>query len=143
MGAIETSRSELRRSRRPARRVLRISCLVALLLGCSGDLAARLEAREQQNPIPYGPESLARGRALYGEHCQRCHGPTGRGDGPDAAALEGGAGNLAERGAILREGSIAYKSRHGQERMPAFRDSLSRDEIWDLTNYVKSLPPEG
>jgi len=108
-------------------------------LACSGDLAARLEARDRANPIAYGPPSIERGRALYALHCERCHGPRGLGDGPDAAALEGGAGNLAERGAVLRDGSIAYKIEHGQNLMPPFAQELDANQIWDLTNYVKSL----
>ena len=31
------------------------------------------------------PPDIARGKAVYQRHCQHCHGPTGRGDGPDAA----------------------------------------------------------
>jgi len=141
MAEIEKRQSAWQRSRRSLVNPIALTCLLLLGLGCSGDLAARLEARDQPNPIPYGAQSLTRGRALFLEHCERCHGPRGLGDGPDAATLEGGVGNLAERGAALREGSIAYKIAHGQERMPAFRDSLAQDEIWDLTNYVRSLAP--
>src|SRR5262245_209180 len=34
-----------------------------------------------------GPGPHARGRLVFQVHCARCHGPEGRGDGPDASAL--------------------------------------------------------
>lgn len=34
------------------------------------------------------PEQQVSGRALYQDHCLACHGATGRGDGPAAAALD-------------------------------------------------------
>lgn len=39
-----------------------------------------------------GPASVARGRELFAEHCSRCHGPGGRGDGPTATTLVDDAG---------------------------------------------------
>ncbi|MES2030908.1 MAG: cytochrome c/FTR1 family iron permease [Pseudomonadota bacterium] len=42
-------------------------------------------------PIPLSPSvapDLARGEALYAEHCAACHGASGRGDGAQAAGLE-------------------------------------------------------
>jgi len=42
-------------------------------------------------PVPLAPTlapDLARGKALYAEHCASCHGATGGGDGPEAAGLD-------------------------------------------------------
>lgn len=41
---------------------------------------------------PAGPDCAAHDRALFAEHCAKCHGPGGRGDGPTAATLEDDAG---------------------------------------------------
>ena len=32
--------------------------------------------------------AIAQGKQLYGEYCASCHGPGGKGDGPDAAKLD-------------------------------------------------------
>jgi len=119
--------------------VLAVGLLQAGLLGCGGDMAARLEARKRENPIPYGVSSIRRGQALYAAQCEFCHGRTGAGDGPGALAIEGGVGDLVERGALLKPGSVAYKIEHGVGAMPAFGGMLTSDQIWDLTNYVRSL----
>lgn len=41
-------------------------------------------AKEQAAPTP---EAVAQAQALYETRCARCHGATGRGDGPEAAGL--------------------------------------------------------
>lgn len=42
-------------------------------------------------------DEVATGQTLYAESCAGCHGETGAGDGPDAAALEGGVADLADQ----------------------------------------------
>src|SRR2546430_1495505 len=51
--------------------------------------------------FPSRPPSLGRGAAVYQEQCARCHGPTGRGDGPKAKQLQGPPpASLADRDAM-------------------------------------------
>ena len=38
-------------------------------------------------PQAVTPEAMAQAEDLYKNRCARCHGPTGRGDGPEAAGL--------------------------------------------------------
>ncbi len=55
--------------------------LVALSLAA---LAAWVAAQEPPRArFERSPESLARGRELYDAHCRKCHGPEGKGDGPE------------------------------------------------------------
>src|SRR6266542_1962927 len=42
------------------------------------------EAETTKNPLPVDAKLLATGKAIFKEKCQKCHGPSGRGDGPDA-----------------------------------------------------------
>tara|TARA_R110000868_G_scaffold402710_4_gene679324 strand:+ start:18602 stop:20578 length:1977 start_codon:yes stop_codon:yes gene_type:complete len=38
--------------------------------------------------VPASPPDVARGKALYAQHCASCHGATGKGDGPQARDLD-------------------------------------------------------
>jgi mono/diheme cytochrome c family protein len=42
-------------------------------------LAVPRAAREATNPLPLGPDVLARARAHFADHCASCHGNDGRG----------------------------------------------------------------
>ena len=51
------------------------------------DLAATVIRAYQVNVAPAAVPSVSVGAELYQQHCAACHGQTGRGDGPRAAAL--------------------------------------------------------
>jgi cbb3-type cytochrome oxidase cytochrome c subunit/mono/diheme cytochrome c family protein len=74
--------------------------------------------------VPTLPASadLARGQQLYGDHCASCHGATGAGDGPGAAALRPRPANLVEHEYDGRR--LAEALWHGVSgtAMPAWRD---------------------
>ena len=106
-----------------------------------------LEARALANPVSATPASLAAGGALYTSHCAACHGSTGRGDGPLAAATAAyGArpSNLAD--AIWQHGGgdgkifVAIRDGIGPDfAMDAFGGRVAEPDIWNLVNYLKSL----
>jgi mono/diheme cytochrome c family protein len=78
------------------------------------------------------PAVVEAGHALFLEkHCSHCHGATG----------EGGV-NLTRRDlsnpAYVFE-AIAGGRERGSLRMPAFREMLSDEEIWQAAAYVMSL----
>lgn len=76
----------------------------------------------------------ARGRAVYAEHCARCHG--GRGEGVDAMSLA----NPAFL-ATASPGFLQYAVAHGRSgtRMPAFTGRLSPQQIDDVVTFVRGL----
>jgi mono/diheme cytochrome c family protein len=43
-------------------------------------------AAEENNPLPVNAATLAGGKRFYVSKCERCHGPEGKGNGPDADA---------------------------------------------------------
>lgn len=94
------------------------------------------------NPLPLTDATLARGQTIYRSKCQRCHGRTGTGNGPDA---ERGRppGDLtdARRASRNPDGVMFYKIWNGRARprMPAFKSDLSRDDVWTVVHYAKSL----
>ena len=95
------------------------------------------EVSERQNPVPKNQDSIARGGALYRKYCATCHGKYGQGDGPLAKKLTPKPSDLVERAAHHSDGDFAWKITNGRGAMPAFKDQLSENQIWDLTNFLK------
>lgn len=99
-------------------------------------------AAAERNPIPRDESALAKGQSIYKSRCQRCHGPQGRGDGPEADPANP-PGNLADpaRAARNPDGVVFYKVWNGRRhpKMPAFKTELSREDVWLVTHYVASL----
>lgn len=82
------------------------------------------------------------GPALYKAKCQRCHGVDGSGGGPDADPRHP-PGNLADGSAAARNPDwvLFYKVWNGRAKpkMPAMKLDLTREEVWTLVAYVKTL----
>lgn len=97
------------------------------------------------------PEAkLARGREVFTQACAPCHGETGRGDGPAAAALtdsEGGAVHPADLTGVLGSGPEpgdtfrTIATGITGTPMAGFRDALNDEDIWAVVAYLKTLEP--
>lgn len=99
-------------------------------------------AEAEANPLPATDDVLERGRRIYRSNCGRCHGPLGKGDGPDADP-DRKPGNLSDPARASRnpDGIIFYKVWNGRRspNMPAFSAELERDDVWAVVHYVKTL----
>jgi mono/diheme cytochrome c family protein len=118
--------------------------LAAVALLCIGSgiyYADLLRSAFLRNPIPRSAESIARGRLLFARNCAVCHGAEGRGDGVAAAALPQRPEDLSRIAPppIFPDGVVAYRIINGVKMMPAFKSTLSENEIWDLLNFIRSL----
>ena len=94
-------------------------------------------------------EARATGAKLYAEHCVRCHGVTGWGDGPEALSnrkvrvqdlgdpvWQSNVSNDRLRAAILRGGPGVRKS----PAMPAFPQlGKSREELDGLIAHIRGV----
>ena len=100
------------------------------------------DAETKKNPLAADEKTLAAGKALYKDKCQRCHGPGGLGDGPDADpdATDNDLTN-GKRAARNPDGVVFYKVLNGRGRpkMPAFKDELTEQQIWTVVTYAQSL----
>lgn len=93
------------------------------------------------------PADTTRGARLYARHCTACHGPEGRGDGWNAAALPvqpavhaDSARMSARPDDALFDGIWAGAwVLDGSPRMPAFGGLLSADEVRDLVTWIRTL----
>jgi mono/diheme cytochrome c family protein len=101
------------------------------------------EAEDTKSPLTVDATVLATGKALYGQKCQRCHGPGGVGDGPDADpdAREDMDLTNPKRADRNSDGVVFYKVWNGRSRpkMPAFKDELTKEQVWAVVAYAQSL----
>ena len=84
------------------------------------------------------------GAKLYAERCSGCHGDTGGGDGPAAAALVPRPKNFHElRGKSLDEVRAIVKKGKPGTMMPPFDGVLSDAEIDAVTRHVLAFTAAG
>ena len=87
------------------------------------------------------------GKAKYDANCVGCHGATGKGDGPAAAALNPKPGDMTDAKAmkalsdkflfdIIKDGGAAQKK---SPIMPGSAKKLNDQEISDIVAYIRSL----
>ena len=92
----------------------------------------------------YGGQAILAGGNLYAANCAKCHGDTGLGNGEMAA-------NLAPSPALLAylmdqpiaidpyllwtisEGGVPFGT-----KMPAFKDTLTKEQIWQIVAYLRA-----
>ncbi len=81
------------------------------------------------------------GRGLYNEKCWPCHGPTGRGNGPAAAALKPPPADFTDPDLVVaRTGSRLYQALTvGVPGTAMAPQKLSEKEKFDLIAYLRSL----
>ena len=101
------------------------------------------------NPLPRTRETLDRGATVYAENCASCHGPTGRGDGEAGRDLSPPPGNLAwlsqmpmVRWDPFMYWTVAEGGAQFGTAMPAFKDTLSSDDIWAVIAYIQARLPQ-
>jgi mono/diheme cytochrome c family protein len=99
-----------------------------------------------KGPLPYTAASIALGKRFYLVHCVDCHDQDGKGlnrrdyNGTPPA-------DLTDPDDWLHGTSpeaIFSSIRDGaKEDMPAFKDKLQDEQVWNVVNFLRSLWPEG
>jgi mono/diheme cytochrome c family protein len=101
------------------------------------------DAEAQKSPLTVDDKVLAAGKAIFKDKCQRCHGPGGLGDGPDADpdAMMDMDLTVAKRAERNPDGVVFHKVLNGRRKpkMPAFKEELSSEQIWAVVAYTQSL----
>lgn len=103
-----------------------------------------VEYRNHANPYPVTEGSIRVGGRLYAENCAKCHGTEGLGDGDAGLALSPSPALLAAlmeaQGAVdeyllwtVSEGGARFDT-----DMPAFKDKLTEDQIWQIVAYMRA-----
>jgi mono/diheme cytochrome c family protein len=90
----------------------------------------------------YTPDWLTLGQETWAANCARCHGETGRGDGPDAADINRPVGDMTIQSEVvaISDNSLFNIVTEGSgENMPAFADELSVEQRWAVVSYARTL----
>ena len=144
LGTVQSGDARWDRDRAGPQQVLRIDRQDAAL---SGEIPQVYRGAES----PFEPtlEVLLAGQAIYARDCAACHGQRGLGDGDAGYALDpspallsllSGTPNAADEYLLwtVSDGGEPFGS-----EMPAFRDRLDRDEMWQVIAYMRAgLPQE-
>ncbi len=100
-------------------------------------------AAAEKSPLTVNAAVLTNGKKLFGDKCQRCHGPEGKGDGPEGEKEHAQDMNLtvASRAARNSDGVVFYKIWNGRTvpKMPKFSEDLSKEQVWAIVAYVQTL----
>ena len=98
-------------------------------------------AENENSPLEATTDVLSRGKDVFDSRCQSCHGPEGRGDGPDSDPRNPAADLTDEfRVDLNPDGVMYYRVWNGKAPvMPAFSGELTSDEVWAVVEYAKSL----
>jgi mono/diheme cytochrome c family protein len=124
--------------------------VVALSTGLLGvnvrgeQAVAKPAGKPLSNPVAATPQSISAGRATYRQYCRFCHGESGKGDGKMApkdsspadltdAAWDHGSTD-AEIFRVIADGVPPGFV------MKGFKSRLTATEIWNVVNYLRSLP---
>ena len=106
------------------------------------------------NPVPATLESLKNGEVLFARYCSACHGASGMGDGPIAAASPfapnatgpfplilpiNGPTSMAR---VFSDGHIYTTISIGRGRMPNY-GRIPAMERWDVLNYLREINGQG
>ena len=89
-------------------------------------------------------ETIEAGGKLYAERCASCHGKEGLGDGQAPRSLLPSPALLAfmiQRPISVDEyllWSIAEGGKQFDTEMPAFKDTLAREDIWKIIAYMRA-----
>lgn len=87
----------------------------------------------------YDETSIRRGKGLYMQHCEKCHGIKGVGDGELAKALKINPANLTKLPNDMDKAYLLVQIQDGKGSMPQWRDLLTDSQVVDLTNFIKGL----
>ncbi len=102
------------------------------------------------NPFAGDPKAIAAGKKIYADNCAVCHGENAKGDiGPDLTddVFFNVAGDLPDDDyfEVINNGTtpgMLEEGRRAKGGMTPFKDVLSREEIWSVVAYIRSIQAE-
>jgi mono/diheme cytochrome c family protein len=101
----------------------------------------------ERNPVAAGPESAAKGEAIFVERCTGCHGRKADGKGPNSLDISPKPRNLRNAWFVnsVSDQRLFESILYGVQgsAMPPWTDyGLSNEDVGNLVNYIRSLNPK-
>ena len=122
---------------------------VALCLGIAAqmrdatratDVTGRQSSSDGWLSAAAGADVAGEGKELYANHCQSCHGESGKGDGPAAHGLSRPPGSFADPLLAKKSDQVLFEQiSTGKMPMPSFAKTLSEQERWLLVRYIRTF----
>ena len=112
-----------------------LSCFV-VITACS----QRQMLMFDKNPLVANEQTIAQGKILFLEHCQQCHGTSGKGDEPLAKTLPEKPADLTDL-PLFPQGFIEFAITTGgdTEYMPEWRKILTKEQIQQVGIYLHTI----
>ncbi|MBX2982956.1 MAG: cytochrome c [Flavobacteriales bacterium] len=111
--------------------------------GTSDPWKAPKEADALVDPLANDAKAAAKGARLFSSLCWTCHGPQGKGDGPNATSLSVLPADLGSPFVQAQSnGALYWKITHGRGDMASYEQVISREQRWALVHYIRTLAHE-
>ena len=106
-----------------------------------------IRGRSDRSPLAASAEEVRRGARAFSSYCAACHGLDGQNTGvPFAEAMSPPVPRLSSREVQgYTDGQLHWIIANGiwPSGMPAARGLLGDEEVWEIVQYLRHLPPAG
>jgi len=112
-----------------------LSAATAVWAQAQGEWKAPAEAKAMKNP----EKGVGDAKKVIDANCVPCHGTSGKGDGPAAAALPTKPADwTSDKVQKESDGEIFWKISNGRGPMPPWKH-LPEKQRWEIVNYIHTL----
>jgi mono/diheme cytochrome c family protein len=97
------------------------------------------------NPDAGNATAAQSGKTIFDANCASCHGTDAKGDGPAASSLDPKPKDLVAVQSQLSDAFLFWRISEGgamkpfNSAMPAWKNSLSQTQIWEVITYIRTL----
>jgi mono/diheme cytochrome c family protein len=112
-----------------------LSAATTVWAQAQGEWKAPAEAKAMKNP----EKGVGDAKKVIDANCVPCHGTSGKGDGPAAAALPTKPADwTSDRVQKESDGELFWKISNGRGPMPPWKH-LPEKQRWEIVNYIHTL----
>lgn len=91
------------------------------------------------NPLPVNQKVLDLGKKRFDSYCSPCHGYYGKGDSRLRGQFPAPPTLLSQKVMNWKDANIYHVITNGQNVMPSYERSISRDDRWAIIHYIRVL----
>jgi mono/diheme cytochrome c family protein len=113
-----------------------VAWIAVSVVSAQGPWIAPADAKAMKNPV----KGIGNAKKTIETNCVSCHGASGKGDGPAAAALPPPKPANWTSDVVQKQtdGEIFWKISNGRGAMPPWKH-LPENERWEIVNYIRTL----